>query len=236
MADRIRILTTRPLPEQLLTLAEQAGVKVDTASFIETTPVLTRDALDAIEQTKNRKGLVLFTSMNAVEVVTQQLNGFVPKWRIYCIGQTTQELVQDYFGWEAIAGTAPNAALLAERIIQDNPPGEIHFFCGKQRRDELPNLLSNAQWIVDETIVYHTIETAQNISGQYDGILFYSPSAVTSFFSANQLPENTILFAIGNTTANAIRTYSNNNIIIGQAPGKEQLFLLALEQFSSLKS
>lgn len=236
MADRIRILTTRPLPEHLLSMAEHAGVKVDTTSFIETTPALTPEVVDAIQLIKNRKTLVLFTSMNAVEVVTQQLNGFVPEWRIYCIGQTTQQLLQDYFGSEAIVGTAPNAALLAELIMLDCQPQEINFFCGNQRRDELPTLLHAANWKVNEIVVYNTIETAQTITEEYDGMLFYSPSAVTSFFSVNQLPERTLLFAIGDTTANAIKTYSSNNIIIGQAPGKEQLFLLALDHFSSQNS
>ena len=43
---------------------------------------------------------------------------------------------------------------------------------------------------VDEVIVYKTIETPKVLTKQYDGILFFSPSAVKSFFSKNSIVNN----------------------------------------------
>src|SRR5258706_9822828 len=45
----------------------------------------------------------------------------------------------------------------------------------------------------------------------YDGILFFSPSGVESFFNTNEVNEQTILFAIGNTTATEIKKYTNRS-------------------------
>jgi uroporphyrinogen-III synthase len=61
------------------------------------------------------------------------------------------------------------------------------------------------------------------IEKTYHGILFFSPSAVQSFFSNNKISDQTILFAIGNTTATEIKKYTNNKIITGDEPGKENL-------------
>jgi uroporphyrinogen-III synthase len=76
-------------------------------------------------------------------------------------------------------------------------------------------------------MIEHTIDKV------YDGILFFSPSAVESFFSKNKLPEQTVLFAIGNTTAKTIhRRYCNNRIMISDQPGKDELIEQAIEYFS----
>jgi uroporphyrinogen-III synthase len=57
----------------------------------------------------------------------------------------------------------------------------------------------------------------------YQGILFFSPSAVTSFFSKNTIDRQTILFAIGETTAGTLRMYTDNTIITGSEPAQENL-------------
>ena len=69
-------------------------------------------------------------------------------------------------------------------------------------------------------------------SNEYFGILFFSPSAVQSFFSKNKVADKTILFAIGNTTANEIKKYSTNKIIISDEPGKENLVTKMIEYFN----
>ena len=44
---------------------------------------------------------------------------------------------------ENILGTADNAEQLAEKIIKDSIYKKFIFFCGDQRRDELPEKLKN---------------------------------------------------------------------------------------------
>jgi uroporphyrinogen-III synthase len=83
--------------------------------------------------------------------------------------------------------------------------------------------------------VYHTIIAAHKISKDYDGILFYSPSAVESFFLVNTINENAVLFAIGYTTSNALKKFIKNKIIIAEQPGKEALVKKMVEYFSIQK-
>jgi uroporphyrinogen-III synthase len=65
--------------------------------------------------------------------------------------------------------------------------------------------------------------------------LFFSSSAVESFFSANYINNNLIFFAIGNTTANTIRQKTNNKVIISEQPGKEALVRKMITYFNKEK-
>ncbi|HEY4205998.1 MAG TPA: uroporphyrinogen-III synthase, partial [Puia sp.] len=175
----------------------------------------------------------IFTSMNAVEAVTAHLNGS-PSWTIFCIGGATRRLAESQFGPASIAGTAPSASELATVVLLHRP-SEVFFFCGDQRREELPEKLSATGVKVHEVVVYRTAQTPQSIKEAYDGIVFFSPSAVHSFFSANTLPEKTTLFAIGHTTADTIHTYVNNPVITSTAPEKETLVRQTIEYYQRLE-
>lgn len=228
MADKISILSTRPLHADLIEEAAEQGIQIEVLSFIDTAPIQTIEVAEEIEQTALLEATVVFTSMNAVEAVTDILAGEIPAWQIYCIGYTTRKLIADYFGEDAIAGTADNAALLAETIAEESGAEEVCFFCGDQRRDELPGILSDAGIEVNEITVYETIATPHKLTKAYAGILFFSPSAVDSFFRTNKLPASTLAFAIGTTTAAAIKKYANNTIVVADEPGKESLVQKAI--------
>ncbi len=230
--NKIQILSTRPLTDALVEEIETAGFEIDVLSFIETEPIRTFEVQQEIEQVLLQSATVVFTSMNAIEAVADELHGQQPGWNIYCINNATRQRAVKYFGEEKIAGTAGSAAELAELIAQ-NDPGEVIFFCGNQRRDELPDILRNNDIAVNEIVVYQTIVVLRKIKKTYNGILFFSPSAVQSFFNNNKVPGTTILFAIGNTTANEIRKFTNNTIITSEEPGKENLVMKMMEFFSS---
>jgi uroporphyrinogen-III synthase len=227
--NEISILSTRPLAPSLIEEAEATCISIDVISFIETVPIQSVEVQQEIENAYMQSATVVFTSMNAVEAVAAGQEGQQPDWKIYCIGHATKQLVKKYFGEESIAGTADNAAELAELIAEENESEEIIFFCGDRRRDELPGILRNHDIEVNEIVVYETIGVPHKIKKEYYGILFFSPSAVESFFKHNKVNKRTILFAIGNSTANEIKKYSNNKIIISDAPGKESLVRKMIE-------
>ncbi len=227
----IKILCTRPLTPALIDEAADNGIGIDEISFIETESILSVEVQQEIELVSTEITTVVFTSMNAVDAVTTFLDGHQPEWTIYSIGTATGRLVKGYFGEERIAGTANDATALAELIAEDRFTDEVVFFCGDQRRDELPDILKQHDIEVNEIVVYQTIEVPHKIDKFYHGILFFSPSAVRSFFKLNKLEEKTIAFAIGNTTANEIKKFSNNKIIISDEPGKENLVQTMIEFF-----
>ena len=230
--NSINILCTRPLNEVLLKEAAEEGIYIDQLSFIETEPIQSIEVQQEIEQAFLQHTTVVFTSMNAVEAVAYYQEKNQPSWDIYCIGTATAKLVARHFGEEQIIGRANDAAALAELITEDDGIEEVIFFCGEQRRDELPEILREHDIEVNEITVYQTIELPHKIDKSYHGILFFSPSAVDSFFKNNKLPASTILFAIGNTTANAIRKHSKNKVIISDAPGKDNLLKKMIGYFT----
>jgi uroporphyrinogen-III synthase len=221
--NKISILSTRPIDVRLIKNVAKQNIQIDTVSFIEIEPVDDLDIFNEIENALIQIVTVVFTSMNAVDAVASHLHDYKPDWSIYCIGNTTKKLVAEYFGEDLIAGTATDATELAEIIIEDGITNEVIFFCGDKRRNELPDLLRQNDIEVNEIEVYQTKMIQHKIGKNYNGILFFSPSAVESFFANNKLNEQTILFAIGNTTAHEIKKYSKNKIVVSDKTSKEDL-------------
>lgn len=227
----IHILSTRPVSEEMMEKASANNILLDVISFIETTPVSDFAVQQEIELASVQQTTVVFTSMNAVEAVAGILDGYQPDWQIFCMGFKTRELVIQYFGEASIVETASNAAELAEQIIESAISDEIIFFCGNKRREELPAKLREQEMEVTEIVVYETVENASVVDKPYQGILFFSPSAVESFFSANKPAPETFVFTIGQTTEKTVKRFCKNQVIVSEYPGKDQLVEQAIQYF-----
>jgi len=232
MATDISILCTRPVKQTLVAEAAELGIHLEVVPFIDTEPIQDIDVQQEVEQIALQYATVVFTSMNAVESVITMLDQQVPEWNIYCMGNTTANIIREYFGEQAIAGTGNSAADLADAIIETDETDEVVFFCGDQRRDELPGKLGEAGIDVNEIVVYKTIPLHKKVEKTYKAILFFSPSAVDSYFKLNKPAEGAVLFAIGQTTAAVIKQYSNNKTITANAPGKDELVRKAIHYLS----
>jgi len=230
MQNKAHILSTAFIDKLLIQKAGANGIEIDVCPFIETEPITDAYLAKEIEPLYAQALHVVFTSVNGISTPLPPEGGVM--WRVYCIGNATQKAVIDKFGSNAIAGTANNAGELAELILKDPTIKEVVFFCGDKRRDELPGKLREGHVSVKEIIVYRTIETPKRLIKNYDGILFFSPSAVNSFFSVNSVEPATTLFAIGNTTANAIKELSDNIVIVSEQPDKEQLVDIMLAHYN----
>jgi uroporphyrinogen-III synthase len=222
--NKITILSTKLLNDEVIRHASAKNVLIEWLPFIKTAAVSSIEVQQEIEQALMLSASVVFTSVNAVEVVAAELESQKPDWQIFCIGQATCESVENYFGRELISGTADSATELAKVILRSNVE-EVIFFCGDQRRDELPGSLRENEI---ETLALH-----QKIDREYNGILFFSPSAVLSFFHSNRLNDHTILFAIGNTTANEIIKHSKNKVIVSDKPDQKILLEKVINYFQA---
>lgn len=218
----------------MLDQAARADIRIDTLSFIDTEPIRDTALTRQIQQLGSQPLTAVFTSMNAVEAVAGHLAGSPRHWQIFCIGSATRQLIEARLRPSSIAGTAPSAAALAD-VILEHHPSEVFFFCGDQRREELPGRLTRAGVRVHELVVYRTTQTPHTVKEPYDGIAFFSPSAVHSFFSVNSTKEKTILFAIGKTTADTIHTYVNNPVITSTTPEKEGLVRQLIDYYERPK-
>ncbi|WP_158638384.1 uroporphyrinogen-III synthase [Panacibacter ginsenosidivorans] len=216
----------------LIYKAANKGISIDEVSFVETEAIITTDIIEKIKNIATKKATVVFTSMNAVDAVTAQLTQ-IPDWKIFCVGGVTKETVFNFFGEKSVEGTAKNAKMLAEKIILTGESKEVFFFCGDQRLDELPETLNANDIKVNEVIVYTTRLIPNFIVKNYDGIIFFSPSAVHSFFSDNTIATSVVLFSIGTTTTATIKTYCTNKIITSEWPGKENMIDLVLDYYKT---
>lgn len=227
---KIKLLSTRPVGESLKQEAAAHNILLEERSFITTESVIHQELADQIKQLSREKITALFTSMNAVEAVGKLAPNNL--WEIGCIGHATKKLVAKYFGEKSIKATGDDATGLGENMMRIQGIKEVYFFCGNQRRDELPQLLQLNGVTVHELEVYRTIQITEHTDEEYDGILFFSPSAVTSFFEKNTLPNSTTLFAIGNTTARALKPFTGNDVVVADEPGKKNLVNQAIHFFT----
>jgi uroporphyrinogen-III synthase len=228
------ILITAEVEGSLIQQMKSTGFIVDIIPFIHTEITGTRKIQEQIEHVLQLDAAVVFTSNNAVEAVSASIQNKKPNWKVYCIGNTTKTLIEQLFGEASIAAIANDATSLSEKIVADKTISEIFFFCGDKRRNELPALLKENSISVNEIEVYTTTILQHAIEKDYDGILFFSPSAVDGFFETNKVNEKTILFAIGNTTANELKKFSQNIIVVSDKPGKQNLIEKAVSFFEDL--
>jgi uroporphyrinogen-III synthase len=228
--SNIPLLSTRMLDDMLLARAAENYLIIDCIPFIETRHLESEILQQHLQALAGEPVTAVFTSMNAVNAVASQLP-VVPHWRIFCTGGLTKEYVIKYFGESAIAATAKNATVLAEKIIAANPSSPIIFFCGDQRLNDLPELLHTHGKTVEEVVVYTTEQTPVFIEKNYNGVLFFSPSAVHSFFSLNTIPTDVVLFSIGKTTAATIQSYCANKVVTSEWPGAESMIDLIIEYY-----
>lgn len=224
------ILCTRPLDQLLISKAAEKNIGITVLPFIEIKKIQTPGFKEQVESLALTKADVAFTSQYSVESVALNLLG-KPNWKISCIGGVTKEAVAKYFGEESLVVTAKNASALARRIIETGGIDEVLFFCGDQRLDDLPETLRANNIPVQEVIAYQTLQTPHDVEEDYDGILFFSPTAVHSFFSNNTVRTDTVLFSIGRTTTATIQSYCTNKVVTSEWPGQENLVERVVEYF-----
>lgn len=212
MEHKIRILSTRELRQPIVDrLAACDNITYTWSDFIRIVPV--RSATVTIPG--DGITAAVFTSANAVTSSAALFPDLVQNpVDIFCLSGATQQSVISTFRKASINYTADNASDLAQQIVANGVYTRVLFFCGEQRRDELPGILASAGIDVQEVVVYRTELTPQKLDITADGILFFSSSAVESFFSINNIPDTAVCFAIGNTTAAAIREKNSKNIIV----------------------
>jgi uroporphyrinogen-III synthase len=223
------VLSTRTLSAALIEEAATKGITIDVAPFINTEKLEDKTVSLQLAELAKRPVTAIFTSTNAVTAMEKKTGS--PNWKIFCLSGATHRAAAERFGENRIAGVADSAKELAEAIISRETTGECWFFCGDKRREELPDRLKAAGWQVHELVVYRTILTPIRIDKPYDAIVFFSPSAVESFFSMNTIGSQVRLFAIGRTTAAAIGAICPNPVVISERPDEQILIKQLINSF-----
>lgn len=231
-----KVLSTKKLEPPLIELAKENGIEIIEQEFISIKPIRNQETYDRIiEFVNNKTQNIALTSANAVDVLNSYMHFsdtyLVVDWNIFCLsGKTKQAILNALLLRKNIVGEANDATELANKIIAKGVK-EIIFFCSNKRREELPAALNKANIKVHEVILYETAETPVTVDKDFDAVLFFSPSGVQSFFSANELNEDSICFAIGRTTATSVATFTQNSIVKSTAPDPKKMVEELIEYF-----
>lgn len=169
---------------------------------------------------------IIFTSKNAVKMVLDKGHDLQNK-SIFCVGDKTTAFLKAH-GFPVMV-TANYGYELAEKIASTYSNENFIFFCGKKRRIELPDYLKEKGVALKEVEVYDTHLVEKKIDRTFDGVLFFSPSAVRSFCAVNNI-SGSIAFCIGNTTASEAKNFTDD-IIVATKPSIENVIVQVVKHF-----
>ncbi len=216
--DSGTILSTKMLSTQQknlllnsgLHLVEYKAIKIDFLDF--STP-------------GNKIKNAIITSKNAAKALLKKQTEIK---NCFCVGEKTALFLQEkgYFVKEIADYGKELGKLIAEKYSEE----KFYFFCGSMRRPELPSILKENQIVFDEIRVYETRMNFSKFDQQFDGILFFSPSAVKSFTKKNKLAESPV-FCIGKTTATEAKKHTKN-IITATKPSIENVIVQVVKHFT----
>lgn len=202
----MRVLSTKKLLPNQRELLLNAGVSFVEYNAISITPV----DFGIPDNTEN----IIITSQHGAKAFIEKSKelptsqGEELELKCFCVGEKTTALLEQHD--HTVIKTAQNGKDLAHFIVKNHQNKNFTYFCGNQRRDELPIILKEADIICNETVTYQTHSNEQSFNQEFDGILFYSPSGVTAFAKANTISQ---AFCIGETTATEARKYTSKVIV-----------------------
>jgi uroporphyrinogen-III synthase len=129
------------------------------------------------------------------------------------------------------------ASELAEIITLIYNKESYTFLSGNLRKETLPEALKSEGIIFNEIEVYQTTLAPFKISEQekFDGIMFFSPSAVESYLTNNKI-KNEICFCVGNTTAKSLELNKVKNIVIAEIPTIEDVIIEVIQYYNPEES
>lgn len=224
--NKQNILVTRPLSAQQLEYARILGLEPIIEPALEFNfPDYWDGVLKVINE--NLKSDWVFTSANGVKALEELMKAGLqvrPEVQLFAVGAKTQEALQD-LGLDAKIPRTQDGKHLAELIIEEGKIDSVIYFHGNLSRDEMTSELADDGIEVIELEVYKTIINAVEMPNKpVSGILFYSPSAVEGFARGTGFDEELPpLFAIGPTTAKALKEHTNQQIEMAKQPDTEVL-------------
>lgn len=147
--------------------------------------------------------------------------------RCFCVGQKTKALLEK--NGLKVTKMVDNSAELGEFLVKTHKNDSLHYFCGLQRRDELPSILKSNGIEISEVKTYKTILIPKKFEQKWDGILFFSPSGVESYISENSISKNeTTVICIGATTAAEASRYFEN-VVVANSTSVESVIAKAVK-------
>ena len=203
----------RVLSTKILTVLQKEQLLQDGISLVEYDAITVESiTFQAPNSIKN----AIITSKNAANAFIQKK---VNADNCFCVGTKTAALLIDY--GENVVKIAKNASDLGNYIAKNFRNESFYHFCGNLKREELASILTTNGIELNQIEVYKTTLANKKVDGNFDAILFFSPSAVTSYIK-HHLLTNKIAFCIGETTAAEAKKFTQH-ISIANTPTIESV-------------
>jgi uroporphyrinogen-III synthase len=226
------LLSTRELSARLRQQVVEADIELQEVDFIHTEVINNDTLVQRIKRLATERVPALFTSAHSVRAVAALLEHAgveTPAWTLCTTSGPVRVRAKQAFPGAKQGPKAGSAANLAKEVLAMKP-SRVLLFTGSMRRDELPLTLHKRGVEVVECEVYRTVARPLSLEGQHDGILFFSPAAVESYFAANEPKPYALCFATGEATmtmlkrkAPTLKVYEAGN------PSKEAVLQLAIK-------
>ena len=113
-------------------------------------------------------------------------------------------------------------------LVENLEGNKVTYFCSDLRLDDLPSILGENGFEINEVIAYNTKYNSQKIDESVEGIMFYSPSTVQSFMQNNDA--SGIAFCIGESTAREAKKHFEN-VRISKVPTVESVIELVNDNY-----
>ena len=169
-----RLLSTKCLSVEQQNRIIQTGVNFSCWDFIKSTPT------DFKANPQNKS--LIFSSQNAVKSVFNQFR--FSGNNCYCVGKKTQKLLEE--NGQKVVKMTQKASVLADFIIKKTKNEPFLFFTGNQRMPAIEAAFAREKRSL-EVVETYTSSAQPKTMGNYDAVLFYSPSGVESYLQNNSL-------------------------------------------------
>ncbi len=219
------ILSTRILDKTQETRLKNAGIAIESYDAIHI------QYLDnEIPEGYNH---LIFTSKNGVKGYLRNLNTSPANTKditCFCVGEKTKSFLEEIGFF--VGKMAQNSSQLGEFIAEKGKKGPFLIFTGNRNRPELRKILEENEIPFREVMVYETVENPKKFDKAYQCILFYSPSGVHSFITANS-PNNAMAICIGETTAREARKHFQT-VLVAETPTTDNVIDTLIKNYPIL--
>jgi uroporphyrinogen-III synthase len=153
---------------------------------------------------KIQEGIIITSSSALKSIVKHPSYYNLKKHPFFCVGSYTKKRLYELgLNVEECEASSKDLAL---KIGDKYSKKKFNYFCGKQRLKTIEIFAKKNNIDIKISEVYETIEIRKKIKEKFDGIIFFSPSAVRSYVSLNSLNTQKV-FSWGQTTAKEIEKY-----------------------------
>lgn len=190
----MKILSTKILSNEQKQLLQNTGIELVEHNAISI-QFLEFEAPNFIKN-------AIFSSQNAVQSIVDKK---IKIENVFCVGEKTKQFLIE--NGQNVVKMSKNASELGDFIKKNYQNEDFYFFSGNLRMEAIPGSIKASKNSIFELKTYKTELNSMNFDQKWDGILFFSPSAVQSFTTYNSIT-NTPNFCIGNTTAKEAKKHT----------------------------